>query len=155
MGPTQALLSSVASIFFFVMTIAAVWKVFQATNDLADMKKLLQDIRNNTDASNLRVIAPPAATAAAPVATPVEPVQVPAVAPVPAPVQQAATTPVAGPPVVPPVIPQAAAPVQAAPPSILAGPISLESAEALLREIEAESRALDAAEKLKSPVAQA
>ena len=48
-------------------------------------------------------------------------------------------------PVVPPVQAVAAAPTPATPP-VMAGPISLESAEALLREVEVESHALAAAE---------
>ncbi len=47
-----------------------------------------------------------------------------------------------------PVVPVTAAPTQAPPPPpVMAGPISLESAEALLREVEAESHALAAAER--------
>jgi hypothetical protein len=52
-------------------------------------------------------------------------------------------------PVVAAVVP-APAPQAPAPPPIMAGPISLESAEALLRDVEAESHALAAAERTKT-----
>jgi hypothetical protein len=54
-------------------------------------------------------------------------------------------------PVAPPTQAVAAATVPA-PPPVMAGPISLESAEALLREVEAESHALAAAEAPKTTV---
>jgi hypothetical protein len=91
MGPLQAIVSSVISIFFYAMMIAAVWKLFQMATDLSEIKTLLADIRRNSTQSEARSIAP-------------------------------ATR-----------IPE--------PPPILAGPISLESAEALLREVAAESHA--------------
>jgi hypothetical protein len=84
-GPMQAILSGVITIFFYAMVIAAVWKLFQMAGDLSEIKTLLTDIRRNS--------ASPAAAA-----------------PAPAP----------------------------APPEILAAPMSLESAEALLRQIAAE-----------------
>lgn len=95
MGPMQAIMSGVISIFFYAMVIAAVWKLFLMASDLGEIKTLLADIRRNT-------------AAPAPIATPAAP----------------ATKP---------------APV---PPPVLAGPISLESAEALLREVAAEEHAL-------------
>ena len=99
-GPMQAVMQGVITIFFYAMVIAAVWKLFQMAGDLSEMKTLLSDIRRNT--------ASPAA----------------AVSPLP-------SAPVA-----------AAAPAPAPVPPILAGPISLESAEALLREVAEEEHAL-------------
>lgn len=118
MGAMQAIISSVMTIFFYAVVIAAVWKIFQATSELMEIKKLLVDIRHNTSS--------PVATAAVPAAVP-QPVVAPVVA-----------TPVVATPVV------AAAPV-AAPPPVMSGPISLEAAEALLREVGAESEALERA----------
>jgi hypothetical protein len=113
-GPMQAIISSVMTIFFYAIVIAAVWKVFQATSELTEIKKLLTEIRHNT--SN-PVLTTQAVSAPAPVAVS---------APVPQPV---APTPIAVAP--PPVNPMPA------------GPISLEAAEALLREVAAESAALE------------
>jgi hypothetical protein len=107
-GPMQAIMSGVMTIFYYAMVIAAVWKLFQVATDLAEIKTLLKE--------NAR----------------------PQAAPAPIPAAYAAA-------------PYAAAPVQAsAPPPMQAGPISLESAEALLREVEAESHALAAAERSKT-----
>jgi hypothetical protein len=97
-GPMQAIMQGVITIFFYGMVIAAVWKLFMMAGDLTEMKTILSDIRRNT--------ANPAAAAS----------------PVPA-APAAAATP---------------APV----PPMLAGPISLESAEALLREVAEEEHAL-------------
>ena len=97
-GPMQAIMSGVMTIFFYAMVIAAVWKLFQVASDLGEIKTLLNEMRR---------------TVPTPVAPPTQAV--------------------------------AAAPVPA-PPPVMAGPISLESAEALLREVEAESHALAAAE---------
>jgi hypothetical protein len=108
-GPMQAIISSVMTIFFYAIVIAAVWKVFQATSELAEIKKLLTDIRHNT--SNPVVAAPAPVAVSAPIPQPVARVPI-AVAP-------------------PPVNPMPA------------GPISLEAAEALLREVAAESAALE------------
>jgi len=47
-------------------------------------------------------------------------------------------------------VPQSAPPAFAPPPPVPSGPISLESAEALLREVEAESHALAAADRSKT-----
>lgn len=91
MGPMQAIMSGVITIFFYALVIAVVWKVFQMATDLSEIKVLLTDLRKT---------APPAAM------KPVPP------------------------------------PVAAVAPPIMTGPISLESAEALLREVEAESHAL-------------
>ena len=114
MGPMQAVLQGVITIFFYAMIIAALWKLFMMAADIGEMKKLLTDIRSNTAAPALRVAEIPSS-------------------------DRAATIPAAA-------VPLAPAPVAAAPPPppapIPAGPISLESAEALLREIEAEERAL-------------
>ena len=85
MGMVQALMSTVMAIFFYALVIAAVWKLFQISTDLGEIKTLLANANR------------PA----------------PAVKPVPA--------------VVAPT----------------AGPISLESAEALLREVAEESHALE------------
>jgi hypothetical protein len=93
-GPTQAILSSVMSIFFYVIVIAAVWKLFQIGTVLGEIKTILADLRRN---------------AASPIAKPV--------------------------PFAPPALP---------------GPISLESAEALLREVAAESQVLAASEPRKA-----
>jgi hypothetical protein len=79
----QAIFSSVMTIFFYAIVIAAVWKLFQIATDLGEIKTILADIRR-----------------------------------------------AAGKPVAPP----------------QAGPISLESAEALLREVGAESHAQAAGE---------
>lgn len=84
MGPVQAIVSSVISILYYAMVIAAVWKLFQMATDLGEIKTLLTDIRRNTTA--------------------------------------------------------AAAPKPAGVAPAVSEPISLESAEALLREVEAESR---------------
>jgi hypothetical protein len=111
-GPMQAIISSVMTIFFCAIVIAAVWKVFQAASELTEIKKLLTDIRHNT--TN-----PVAATQAV-------------AAPAPVAVSVAAPQPVAP------------TPVAVAPPTPMpAGPISLEAAEALLREVAAESAALE------------
>jgi hypothetical protein len=92
-GPMQAIMSGVMTIFYYAMVIAAVWKLFQVATDLGEIKTMLAEMRR---------------TASIPEAKPIT-----------------STT-------------------AAAPPPILAGPISLESAEALLREVEAESNALAA-----------
>lgn len=114
MGPMQAVMSGVITIVFYAMVIAAVWKLFMMAADLGEIKTLLTDIRRNT-------------TGPAAIASPVPAVGSVAVASaVPAGVAQAA-----------PVTP---APAPA--PPVLAGPISLESAEALLREVAAEEQAL-------------
>jgi hypothetical protein len=105
-GPMQAIMSGVITIFFYAMVIAAVWKLFLMASDMGEIKKLLTDIRNNT-------ASPLAAAKPAPLATPTL-AHVPAAS-------------VAAAPVAPP---------------ILSGPISLESAEALLREVAAEEQAL-------------
>ena len=114
MGPMQAILSGVVTIFYYAMVIAAVWKLFQVATDLGEIKKLLTEMRRET--------------------------------PIPAakPVENAPVTHAAAPVTVP--VPTAAPPL----PPVMAGPISLESAEALLREIEAESHALAAAEQPKA-----
>ena len=88
MGPMQAIMSGVITIFFYAMVIAAVWKLFQVATDLGEIKTLLQEMHRAGVASK-----------------PIEP---------------------------------------ATPAPVLAGPISLASAEALLREVEAESHALTA-----------
>ncbi len=138
MGPMQAILSGVISIFYYAMVIALLWKIFQMATDLSEIKAILADIRRNAAGGAKPAEAPlpaPAPVAiAAPVAAPVY---------VQAPVQVAA-------PVAAYVAPPApvVAPVQALAP-MMSGPISLESAEALLREIAAESEALEAAQRLK------
>lgn len=81
MGPLQAIVSGVITIFFDAMLVAAVWKLFQVAADLGEIKNLLVEMRRGVER--------------------------------PAPV--------------------------IAPPAIISGPISLESAEALLREVAAES----------------
>jgi hypothetical protein len=106
MGPMQAIMGGVMTIFYYAMLIAAVWKLFQAASDLGEIKNLLIEMRRATPVPSVNPVA---------VAAPA-PTQVPA------------------------------------PPPVLAGPISLESAEALLREIEAESHALAAAEPSKTTV---
>lgn len=122
MGPMQAVMQGVITIVFYAMVLAALWKLFMLAADIGEIKKLLTDIRSNTAAPALRPAELPAGV-------------------------QVVATPTAAVPVV--TTPVAAAP---APPPVAAGPISLESAEALLREIEAEERAL-AAQPAK-PVAQ-
>jgi hypothetical protein len=102
------------------MVIAAVWKLFQVATDLGDIKKLLKEMRRETPIPAAR------------------PVEIAPVAYASAPL--AATVPATVP------VPPAAPPL----PPVMAGPISLESAEALLREIEAESHALAAAEQAKT-----
>ncbi len=97
MGPMQAIMSGVMTIFFYAMVIAALFKLFQIATDLGEIKNLLTEMRKNAS--------------------------------VPAP-----------------------KPVAALPPPALPGPISLESAEALLREVAAESNALAAAEQGKATV---
>jgi hypothetical protein len=101
-GPLQAILSSVVSIFFYAMLVSAVWKLFQIGTELGEIKNILADIRR--DGGN------PLAKSAAPAAA------------------AAHSTP-------------------AATPAAMTGPISLESAEALLREVAAESQALSASER--------
>ncbi len=116
MGPMQAVMQGVITIFFYAMVIAAVWKLFMMAADIGEIKKLLADIRSNTAAPALRTSEVPASVPAAAIPAAAVPV---------------ATAPVATAPPPPP-------------PPVPAGPISLESAEALLREIEAEERALAA-----------
>ena len=94
MDLVQAIFSSLITIFFFGMMVATVWKLFQISGELGEIKTMVTDLRRN---------------AGSPAAKPV----------------------------------QSVAPV---PPPQLAGPISLESAEALLREVAAESEALAASE---------
>lgn len=94
MGPMQAIMSGVMTIFYYALVIAAVWKVFQVATDLGEIKTLLIEMRRTA----------------------------------PTPAMKSVDT------------------VASAPPAILAGPISLESAEALLREVAAESHALSAVE---------
>ena len=86
MGSMDAIMSGVMTMFLFAMVIVTVWKLFQVSGDLNEIKTLLTEMRRTT---------PPAKS-----------------------------TPT--------------------PPPILAGPISLESAEALLREVAAESQAMAA-----------
>ena len=112
----QAVLQGVITIFFYAMIIAALWKLFMMAADIGEIKKLLADIRSNTAAPALKAAEVPASVQVAAIPTAAVPV---------------ATAPVAAAPPPPPV-------------PIPAGPISLESAEALLREIEAEERALAA-----------
>jgi len=100
-GPMQAIMSGVMTIFYYAMVIAAVWKLFQVASDLGEIKTHLTEMRRTT--------------------------------PIP----------------VPPPAQAVAAPSMPVPPPVMAGPISLESAEALLREVEAESHALAAAETTK------
>lgn len=104
MGATQAISGSVMTIFFCAMVIAAVWKIFQATSELLEIKKLLVEIRHNTSS----------------------PIAQPVVAPIVA-------------------APAAASAPVIAPPPVLSGPISLEAAEALLREVGEESEAIERA----------
>jgi hypothetical protein len=103
-GPTQAIISSVISVFFYAMVVAAVWKLFQIGNDLGEIKTILVDIRR-----------------------------------------------AAGTPAAPAALTANRAPV-APPQTVLDGPISLESAEALLREVAVESQVLEAAEPPKTAV---
>ena len=116
MGPMQAVMQGAITILFYAIIIAAVWKLFSMAAELAEIKAILKDIRSNPAAPAGQISAgvPPAAVPVANVSV---------AAPV-------ASVPVAGPPPPPAPVP--------------AGPISLESAEALLREIEAEERALAA-----------
>jgi hypothetical protein len=100
----QAIVSGMLSSFVYAMLVSAVWKLFQMSADLGEIKKILSDIRG---AGNF-----------------------PAQSPAPG-VSAVNTTPAVTPP---PALP-------------VAGPISLESAEALLREVAAESQALAAAER--------
>jgi hypothetical protein len=118
-GPMQAVMQGAITILFYAIIIAAVWKLFSMASELAEIKAILKDIRSNPAAAPQIARVPPAAV----------PVASESVA--------AAThaAPVASVPVAPPPPPPAPIP---------AGPISLESAEALLREIEAEERALAA-----------
>ncbi len=96
MGPMQAILSSVMTIFFYALVIAAVWKIFQAAAELSEIKKLLTDIRQNTANPATRPVPVPEGVAVKSAAQPVAP-----------------------------------------------APISLEAAEELLREVAAESEALE------------
>lgn len=100
MGPMQAIMSGVMTIFYYSIVIAAVWKLFQVATDLGEIKTMLSEMHRTT---------------ILPLVKPVEP---------------SFATPSAAPPL----------------PQVMAGPISLASAEALLREVEAESHALAAAE---------
>jgi hypothetical protein len=93
-GPMQAIMSGVMTIFYYAMVIAVVWKLFQVATDLGEIKTMLSEMRRTTALPEPKPIPP-----ASPTITP---------------------------------------------PPILAGPISLESAEALLREVAAESKALAA-----------
>jgi hypothetical protein len=102
-GPMQAVMSGVITIFFYAMVIAAVWKLFLIASDLSEIKTLLTDIRKNTAAPAVVHAVPAASAVASATAAP-----------------GAVFTPA---PPVPPVLSQ---------------PMSLESAEALLREIAAE-----------------
>jgi hypothetical protein len=101
-GPLQAIMSGVMTIFYYAMVIAAVWKLFQVATDLSEIKKMLTEMRQSAPAPTIPAPGPTGAVAPPP-------------------------------------------PVYAQPqPPVMAGPISLESAEALLREVEAESHALAA-----------
>lgn len=97
MGPMQAIMTSVMTIFFYAMVIAAVWKLFQVAADMGEIKTILSDIRRNTGAKTGQAVVPAAA-----------------------PAYSASQAP------------------------ILAAPMSLESAEALLREIDSEPHAVSA-----------
>jgi hypothetical protein len=46
-GATQVILSSVMSIFFYAIIVAAVWKIFQIATELGEIKTILADIRRN------------------------------------------------------------------------------------------------------------
>jgi hypothetical protein len=85
-GEMQAIMSGVMTLFLFAMVTITVWKLFQVSGELNEIKTLLTEMRRT---------------------------------------------------------PPAAKPTSTSPP-ILAGPISLESAEALLREVAAESQAMAA-----------
>jgi hypothetical protein len=61
-GPTQAILSGVITIFFYALMIAAVWKIFQVATELGEIKNLLSDIRRNTEVQR-----PPAPVSAVPI----------------------------------------------------------------------------------------
>jgi len=98
MGPMQAIMSSVMTIFFYAMVIAGLFKLFQIATDLGEIKNLLTEAQR----------------------APVKPMERPPAA-------------------------------HTTPPPVPAGPISLESAEALLRQVAEESHAL-AAEQPKSSV---
>ena len=51
MGPMQAILSGVMTIFFLpAMVVALVWKVFQVSTDLGEIKALLIQMRSATPA---------------------------------------------------------------------------------------------------------
>jgi len=103
-GPMEAIMSGVMTIFYYAMVIAVVWKLFQVATDLGEIKTMLSEMRR---------------TAIVPQVKPAEP---------------SFATPSAAPPL----------------PPVMAGPISLASAEALLREVEAESHALAAAQSPKT-----
>ena len=45
MGPMQAIMSGVITIFFYAMVIAAVWKLFQVATDLGEIKTMLAEMR--------------------------------------------------------------------------------------------------------------
>lgn len=62
MGMTQAILSSVMTIFFYAVVAAALWKLFQIATDLGEIKTMLADMRRAQGSSSVRPtssIAPP------------------------------------------------------------------------------------------------
>jgi len=44
-GPMQAILSGVMTMFSYALVVALVWKVFQISTDLGEIKTLLKEIR--------------------------------------------------------------------------------------------------------------
>ena len=47
MGPIEALMSGVMTVFFYALVVAAVWKIFQMVSELGEIKTILSDIRRN------------------------------------------------------------------------------------------------------------
>ena len=119
MGFVQTLVSGLLSIVAYGLLMAAVYKIFQLHTEMGEIKALLKDIRNNTDA-------PRAPLASAPAPQAVQAAPIPAPAPISAPT----------------IAPAAPSPI----PSELSQPMSVESAEALLRQVAMESELADRAE---------
>jgi hypothetical protein len=49
MGPMQLVVSGLLTLIVYSMVLFAVYRVFQISNDVGEMKQLLRDIKRNTE----------------------------------------------------------------------------------------------------------
>jgi hypothetical protein len=48
-APTQLVISGIISLIVYSMVLFAIYKIFQISTDVSEMKSLLRDIRRNTE----------------------------------------------------------------------------------------------------------